>query len=490
MQRTSTNTSAGARTPTSIRDALAPLTASDEEGVGLYDAVRESLRGRGKNRRDAEDTVVEHARSAGARLIPLLLAVRDELAHEDPPPRGLAGRVDALLLAIAAASKADAAATSRGNGGARDGERDGKPIWHLLHQLLDLAPDAVLTLRASGGVGIWNRAGRKITGRSRRDLRRRGARSLFKEPEVFDALLEELVSGRDTKPREAVLLHAKGAEVPILLFAANLDAPTSERKDPDRYLLVLHDTSEVHGIRQRLSETEKLSAMVKIVGSVAHEFRNPLNSLFLSADLLEDELAGHGAAEEVIAPTLAAIREEVERLNQIINHYLALSKVESTAPEIVDLGETVRAFAEEWKDRAAELEIDLRLRVHEGDLSVSVDPNQVRRVLVNLVENALDAFAESDGGGDRPRPALTLAVRPMRRTVKLTVKDNGPGIAPEVRDRVFEPFFTSKSRGSGLGLYLIREIVLAHGGAISLAGNGGRGTSVVMHWPRAEAASE
>ena len=77
----------------------------------------------------------------------------------------------------------------------------------------------------------------------------------------------------------------------------------------------------------------------------------------------------------------------------------------------------------------------------------------------------------------------------MRRTVKLTVKDNGPGISQDLRDRVFEPFFTSKSRGSGLGLYLVREIVLAHGGAISLAGNGGRGTSVVIHWPRAEGTS-
>ena len=78
----------------------------------------------------------------------------------------------------------------------------------------------------------------------------------------------------------------------------------------------------------------------------------------------------------------------------------------------------------------------------------------------------------------------------MRRTVKLTVKDNGPGIASDVRDRVFEPFFTSKLRGSGLGLYLVREIVLAHGGAIALAGNGGRGTSVVMHWPRVEGGTE
>ena len=338
MQRPTTNTASTTRTPTWLRDALGSLVDSEDVASRLYEAVRDSLRGRGRNRRDAEELVTAHAPFLGLGLIPLLLAVRDELAREVPPPRGLAGRTDALLLAVAESARSEPSASpKKRNGAARSGDRAG----HLLHHLLDLAPDAVLTLRESGGVGVWNQAGREITGRRRRDIQRRGPRSLFKEPEAFDALLQELASGRGVKPREAVLLHAKGEEVPIRIFAARLEQLSPERPDADRYLLFLHDLSEVHGIRRRLSETEKLSAMVKIVGSVAHEFRNPLNSLFLSADLLEDELAGHGAAEEAIAPTLAAIREEVERLNQIINHYLALSKVESTAPEIVDLGETV-----------------------------------------------------------------------------------------------------------------------------------------------------
>ena len=82
--------------------------------------------------------------------------------------------------------------------------------------------------------------------------------------------------------------------------------------------------------------------MAKIAGSVAHEFRNPLNSLFLTTDLLEDELEGHEAVRESIAPTLAAIREEIERLNQIITHYLSLSRIAGASPEEMDLAATVR----------------------------------------------------------------------------------------------------------------------------------------------------
>jgi len=484
MQRTTAGSTASIRPSTSVRDALAVVARDAEEAEDLYEAMRESLRGRGQSRRDAEARLLETAEVSGLKLVPALLAVRDELRREDPPPRGLSGRIDGLLLAAAERASGKSGRVRAPAPKPRGGE---DRVGPLLHQLLDLAPDAVLTIRASGAVGVWNEAGREITGRRRRDVQRRGARSLFKDPEEFDDLMAQLAAGRTVRPREVLLLHANGEHVPIRVFAAALEDSGTERKDPDRYLLFLHDLTEVHAIRRRLIETEKLSAMVKIVGSVAHEFRNPLNSLFLSADLLEDELAGRGAAEDAIAPTLAAIREEVERLNQIINHYLALSKVESTEPEIVDLGEMVRGFAEEWVEQAAERDLTLRVRVHEGDLAVSVDPNQVRRVLVNLVENAFDALAEGENGKDQGRPGtVTLAVRPMRRTVKLTVKDNGPGIPRDVKERVFEPFFTSKARGSGLGLYLVREIVLAHGGAISLSGNGGRGTSVVMHWPRAE----
>ncbi|MHC5011767.1 MAG: sensor histidine kinase [Planctomycetota bacterium] len=146
----------------------------------------------------------------------------------------------------------------------------------------------------------------------------------------------------------------------------------------------------------------------------------------------------------------------------------------------------MREFAEEWEGQAAERNVALRVRVQEGDLSVSVDPNQLRRVLVNLVDNALDAIAgDGEEAAERSKAGvITLAVRPMRRMVKITVRDNGPGIPDDIREHVLEPFFTSKAQGSGLGLYLVREIVLAHGGALFLSSNGGRGTAVTTRWPR------
>ncbi len=158
----------------------------------------------------------------------------------------------------------------------------------------------------------------------------------------------------------------------------------------------------------------------------------------------------------------------------------------------MDLGEAVRSFAEETRARWQDDDAELRVRADEGDLRITADPNQVRRILVNLVENAVDAVRAGEESEDRRarRGLVTLQVRRMRRSVKLTVKDNGSGIAEDLRDKVFEPFFTSKVGGSGLGLYLVRETALASGGAMTLSSTVGRGTSVSIRWPFAESADE
>ncbi len=489
-----------------MRDALAAVTNDDAGRAELHDAVREALKGRGAARRQAERTLLAAAQGDAVRLIPLILAVRDVLRREGGPPRGLHGRVDRILRAIAgeqpepkpprASRGAGSTPRTDRNAAAHASRRSGKPAsrssqpgdraGRLLRGLLDLSPDAILTLRSDGRVGTWSRAAAELTGRTRRAVVEVGPGRLFEREEELAEIVGALEAGGSFGPRETRVVRPDGQTVPVRVFGARLGTANSRRRRAHRHLVFLHDLTEVQRIRSRLIETEKLSAMAKIAGSVAHEFRNPLNSLFLSTDLLEDELEGSGAPEEAIAPTLAAIREEIERLNQIIHNYLSLSKVAAHVPEVLDLGAVVTEFVEEWEQSAAERDVELKVRVHDGELAVSADPNQVRRVLVNLVENAFDALEIQGEGGERPRGGgiVTLAVRPLSRSVKLVVKDNGPGIPDDVRERVFEPFFTSKSQGSGLGLYLVREIVLSHGGAITLASTGGRGTSVAMHWPR------
>jgi signal transduction histidine kinase len=493
MHRTVLEPPTAIRAPRPVREAFAALGLVGREQAEAHALVRAALLARGRRRRDLLDRLAGRREDgpppsprATLAWIPLVLAVRDEMAEAGLAPADeVRPAADALLQALTAAAGESSRTIEERWRRARRARHEEARGRALLHPLLDLLTDAALTLTASGRVGLWNRAGVLLTGRRRRDLARTGPAALFRDRAVCEGVLEALRRRSRVAPEEATLVNAAGEDVPVRVFAARLDVrPRGGEDDPERALLLFHDLTEVQRIRRRLIETENLSAMAKIAGSVAHEFRNPLNSLFLSADLLEDELAGSGALQEAITPTLAAIREEVERLNQIITHYLSLSKVASNTPEVVDLGATVRAFAEEWRAQAVERGIDLRVRVHDGDPRVSADPNQVRRVLVNLVDNAFDAIVEQEASARARSGVVTLSVRPLRAVVKLTVRDNGPGIPAAIRDRVLEAFFTSKAQGSGLGLYLVREIVLAHGGDLTLTSPRGRGTSVVTRWPR------
>ncbi|MDA1195182.1 MAG: HAMP domain-containing sensor histidine kinase [Planctomycetota bacterium] len=487
---------------TPVSEILRELGVDAETGESLHLQIARAIEGaaRGAKRKSSAQGRLRHlavqppaSTFEPMALIPLVLAIRDELKRTDrggraskAPHERLDRAADGAIRTLAAAALARASATPRRG-------RDVQALREVFDRLVSLTPDAVLTLRASGRLGMWSVAASRLTGRRRWEVHRRGPPSLFREREVLDTVLAELDARGRVAGKETLLVGPTGDDVPVRLFGVRLKDPGPEggKADPERYLLLLHDLSEVHHIRRRLIETEKLSAMAKIAGSVAHEFRNPLNSLFLSTDLLEDELEGHAEVLESIAPTLAAIREEIERLNQIITHYLSLSRVAGSEPEDVDLGEVVQSYADESTEQLAARGVDLGVRLDQGDRRIMADPNQLRRILVNLVENAVDAVtAEHDGEetkGRGRRGTVSLQVRCMRRSVKLTVKDNGPGIPDDLRERVLEPFFTSKAGGAGLGLYLVREIVIASEGTMSLASGTGRGTSISIRWPYASA---
>jgi signal transduction histidine kinase len=256
----------------------------------------------------------------------------------------------------------------------------------------------------------------------------------------------------------------------VRVAAARADGP-----DP-RVLVVFRDLTEIRHIRSRLLETEKLGAMAKVAGSVAHEIRNPLNALFLNADLLEEELREAGELPSAIDDLLRVMREEIERLNEIIKNYLSLSKLGNTNFERLELNEVVREFSEEAEEMAARRGITLDLRLGRGDTSVRGDRNMLRRVLVNLVQNALDV--------SKPGAPVILATRRLLHNVRLSVRDRGPGVAAEAIPHLFQPFFSTKERGTGLGLYLSREIVIAHDGQVALRSVKPRGAQATVVLPR------
>lgn len=346
-----------------------------------------------------------------------------------------------------------------------------RQIATLHRRLLALLTDGVVTVRPSGQLLHANRTAREALGLRLRELKETPLKRIFAKADAYADLWKTVEKDGAARAREADLRAVSGRSFPVRIAAGRADGP-----DP-RVLVVFRDLTEIRHIRSRLLETEKLGAMAKIAGSVAHEIRNPLNALFLNADLLEEELHEAGDPPESIDEILRVMREEIERLNEIIKNYLSLSKLGNATFERLDLNEMVREHADDMDEMAARADVKLDLRLVRGKTYVRADRNMIRRVLVNLAQNAFDA---TPAGG-----RVAIGTRRLVHRVKLWIKDGGPGISDEAESQLFQPFFSTKERGTGLGLYLSREIVMAHGGRVAIRStkpHGAQATVLLPHW--------
>lgn len=234
--------------------------------------------------------------------------------------------------------------------------------------------------------------------------------------------------------------------------------------------------------RAEVVHTERLATIGKMAAHVTHEIRNPLSSIGLNLELLEEELreaapAGaetEGSREALVL--LAAIRAETARLSRIAEQYLSIARRPAPTLEPESIGDLIRelmAFVRPELERAG---VRHQLDLDEDLPEVPIDEAQIRQALLNLVRNAREAM--TDGG--------EIAVRAKRAAgggIDVIVEDDGPGIPDDVRASVFDPFFTTKQRGTGLGLAVTREIVEAHGGAILCEAREPRGTRFRVHLP-------
>lgn len=200
----------------------------------------------------------------------------------------------------------------------------------------------------------------------------------------------------------------------------------------------------------------KLAAIGRLTANIAHEIRNPLGSISHAAQLLYEEPQTSPTTQRL----LRIIHDNTQRLNRMVNDVLGLNRGEVAHPESIAIGEFVRRFIAEF----AETEnADARVFTvsADGALTVTFDRTHLNQVLWNLCRNALRHC------GGRPGSVLVVAqlVR-ASRVVKLDVIDDGPGVAPAVRGSLFEPFVTAAAGGTGLGLYIARELCVANGAAL------------------------
>lgn len=226
--------------------------------------------------------------------------------------------------------------------------------------------------------------------------------------------------------------------------------------------------------QNRALANERLAAIGKMAAHVTHEIRNPLSSIGLNIELLDEELAT-GAVSDEAKSLLTSITREVQRLEHLSEEYLRVARLPQPRMDADDLAITVRdivAFAKPEMDRAG---LELHLEVENDLPPVLFDESQIRQALLNMMRNAREAMPE---GG-----RIDVSVRAEGMSVVAGVDDRGTGIPEDVRARIFDPFFSTKGEGTGLGLAITRQIVEAHGGSIVCEARKGGGTSFRIMLP-------
>jgi signal transduction histidine kinase len=227
---------------------------------------------------------------------------------------------------------------------------------------------------------------------------------------------------------------------------------------------------------KKLIRSERLATVGRMAAQIAHEVRNPLSAIGLNAELLGDEL---GREAEEARRLVASIIGEVDRLTEITETYLRFTRLPRPKLEREDLGALVTSVLALGRGELEKEGITLALEIAPDLPEIPADEAQLRQALINLVRNAREALASAA----EKRLSISLSADGPAGRLLLRVADSGPGIEAGDLGRIFDPFFSTKAQGTGLGLALVQQIVVDHGGQIDVESAPGRGTTFLLVFP-------
>jgi signal transduction histidine kinase len=237
-----------------------------------------------------------------------------------------------------------------------------------------------------------------------------------------------------------------------------------------------HSVDEmIERMASQLDVASRLAAISRITGGDAHEIKNPLNAISLRLDLLKAR-ASSGASEEELIPEIDVLSREVRRLDRVVKTFLDFSRPVDVHFEELDLAALAAEVAHLLTPQAERAGVALTCERPAQPAPVRGDPDMLKQAILNLVTNAFEAM--KDRGG-----RLSIGVENGGDFVDLVVADNGPGIPPELREKVFQLYFTTKEKGSGIGLAMTYRAVQLHNGTVDFVSESGRGTTFRLRFP-------
>jgi len=246
-----------------------------------------------------------------------------------------------------------------------------------------------------------------------------------------------------------------------------------DENSDENIVLIIKDLTEIKKLEKQISRSEQMNAMGQLASGVAHEIRNPLNSIGTIVQQLDKDFEPIADKDEY--HSLAKIvSKEVQRMNKTIENFLRFSRPEPIEKTEFNLSDLLHAVIMQFNPLVVEKNIKLISRINWEGI-VFWDKNQIKQVLINLIKNSMEAIF-NDG-------IIELSVSKEKEDVIIKIKDNGEGIPKENLQKIFNLYFTSKAKGTGIGLSIIQRIINEHDGIITVDSIVGEGTVFTIILP-------
>ena len=345
--------------------------------------------------------------------------------------------------------------------------RESEARWAAI---IEAAVDGIVVIDARGRIEAFNPAAERLFGYSEADVLGRNVSMLMPSPyaEEHDGYLERYITTGTAKVigigREVTGRRSDGSTFPLHLSVGAMEF-AGQRK----FTGILHDLSERVAMEAQLREQTSLARLGEMAAVIAHEVKNPLAGIRGAIQVLSGRLAGTPEAE-----VMGAVISRIDTLNDLVKDLLLYARPPQPKVLPVDVGHVLMNTA---RLVAADPALNHVAIVIEGSAApVQGDSELLNIVFLNLMLNGAHAV----GGEGR----IVVRVQDAGDLCRIVIADSGPGIPPEIREKIFTPFFTTKARGTGLGLPTVKRLIDAHRGRITIDCPPGGGTHVAIDLPR------